>query len=161
MKKWTIERVRNSFPEEFRNYHEGYKERCALFYRGITDVLNLVEKKEWELVPKFRKEVCSFFLINNGAVGRERIFGILLKVHLPYGSSVDRNGESIGGSLSTPPRLLIRITEEEAKQLERQYGCEFCAVGTSNPNRIYYYIPDDITDLRPVLEFAYNRHRGN
>ncbi len=158
--EWTIERVRNSLPQEVRNYHTRYpEERCDLFYKGAAEVQNLIEKEEWRLDPKFRKVLCGFFLRDRGVTRIRRIFGIVLPVHLPHGSSVDRNGEVIGSSLtSTPPRLFVRIMEAEAEQLERQHGCEFCAVST---NYIYYYIPDDITELRPVLEFAYNKHRGS
>ena len=161
--EWTIERVRNSLSKEVRDYHEKYtQERCTLFYRGVADVLNLITKEEWGLDPIFRKVLCGFFLKNKGAMGLKRIFGIILPVHLPHGSSVDRNGTVIGGSLkSTPPRLFVRITEEEAKQLERQYGCEFCAVSKDKVDSIYYNIPENVSDLLSVLKFAYKKHGGN
>ena len=162
--KWTIARVRNSLSKELRDDHERYsKERRELFYRGIADVLNLI-KEEWRLYPKFRKVLCGFFLENKGVMGIKRIFGIILPVHLPHGSSVDRNGKVIGGSLkSTPPRLFVRITEEEAKQLERQCdGCKFCGVEKDKSvDYVYYDIPDNMSDLFPVLKFAYNKHRGS
>ena len=108
---------------------------------------------------KISKVPCSFFLKDKGVTRIRRVFGLILAVHLPHGSSVDREGKVIGSSLkSTPPRLFVRIMEEEAKQLEREHsGCEFCAV---SKNFIYYYIPENILDLLPVLEFAYNKHRG-
>ena len=162
--KWTIERVRDLLSEEVENDHAEYtEERRTLFYRGAAEVQNLIEKKGWRLDMKISKVPCSFFLKDKGVTRIRRIFGIILPVHLPHGSSVDRNGEVIGSSLtSTPPRLFVRIMEEEAEQLERQYGCEFCAVSKDEPiDYIYYYIPGDITELRPVLEFAYNKHRRN
>ena len=159
--EWTVERVINSLSKEVRDYHENNysKERCNVFYKGVADTLNLI-KEEWGLDPKFRKVLCGFFLKDKGITRIKRIFGIVLPVHLPHGSSIDRNGRVIGGSLKTPPRFFVRIREEEAEQLERQYGCEFCAVSKTKVDFIYYYIPDNITKLRPVLEFAYNKHRG-
>ena len=162
--EWTVERVINSLSNEVRDDHEKYtEERRKLFYRGAADVQNLIQKERWQLDMKIRKVPCSFFLRDKGVTKIKRIFGIILPVHLPHGSSVDRNGKVIGGSLkSTPPRLFVRIMKEEAEQLEHQYGCEFCAVSEGKPARfIYYHIPDDITELRPVLEFAYNKHRGS
>ena len=112
---------------------------------------------------KIGKVPCSFFLKDKAITKIKRIFGLILPVHLPHGSSVDRNGKVIGGSLkSTPPRLFVRIMEEEAEELEREHhGCEFCAVskGTS-VDFIYYDISENMLDLLPVLEFAYNKHRG-
>ena len=159
---WTMERVRNSLPEEVRDDHERYtQERRDLFYRGVAATQNLIEKKGWELDMDIYKGPCSFSL--DKAITRiKKIFRIILPVHLPHGSSVDRNGKIIGGSLkSTPPRLFVRIMEEEAEQLERQYGCKFCAISEDSPlDFIYYYIPEDMSELLPVLEFAYNKHRG-
>lgn len=162
--EWTIDRVRNSLSEEVRDYHDKYaEERVNLFYRGAVGLQNLIKKEGWELDMKVSKVPCSFFLKNKGVMGIKRIFGIILPVHLPHGSSVDRNGKVIGGSLkSTPPRLFVGIMEEEAEQLERQYGCEFCAVSKrKSVDFIYYYIPEDMSTLFPVLEFAYKKHRGN
>ena len=39
---WTMERVRNSLPEEVRDDHERYtQERRDLFYRGVAATQNL------------------------------------------------------------------------------------------------------------------------
>ncbi|RKU16783.1 hypothetical protein C6500_16290 [Candidatus Poribacteria bacterium] len=160
--KLTIEQVRNSLSEDVRNYHDKYtEERVNLFYRGAAELQNLIRKEGWELDMKIGKVPCSFFLKDKGTTRIKRIFGFILPVHLSHGSSIDRNGKVIGGSLkSTPPRLFVRIMVEEAAQLERQSGCEFCAVSKDEPvDFIFYYIPDKITELRPVLEFAYNKHR--
>ena len=159
---WTMERVRNSLPEEVRDDHERYtQERRDLFYRGVAATQNLIEKKGWELDMEIYKGPCSFSL--DKAITRiKKIFRIILPVHLPYGSSVDRNGRIIGGSLtSTPPRLIVRIKEEKAKQLEHDHdGCEFCAVSKDKVDMVYYNIPENMSKLLPVLEFAYNKHRG-
>ena len=161
--EWTVERVIDSLSKEVKDDHEKYDEkRVNLFYNGAAELQNLIKKEGWELDMRIGKVPCSFFLKNKGVMGIQRIFGIILPVYLPHGSSVDRNGKVIGGSLkSTPSRIFVRIMEEEAEQLEHQYGCEFCAVSGDKPAKfIYYYIPEDITELRPVLEFAYNKHRG-
>ena len=158
--EWTIERVRNSLPQEVRNYHEKNfsEDRCDVFYRGVAGILSLI-KKEWRLEPKFRKVLCGFFLKDKGVTRIRRIYGLLLSPHLPHGSSVDRNGKQVSSSAaSTPPRLFVRIMEEEAKQLEHEYRCKFCAV---SDKFVYYHIPENMSELLPVLEFTYNKHRGN
>lgn len=76
---------------------------------------------------------------------------------------VGRDGKLIKASI--PPRIFVRITKEEAEQLERQNvdldGCKFCGVQKDKSvDYVYYDIPDNMSDLFPVLEFAYNKHRG-
>ena len=57
---WTMERVRNSLPEEVRDDHERYtQERRDLFYRGVAATQNLIEKKGWELDMEIYKGPCS------------------------------------------------------------------------------------------------------
>lgn len=160
--KWTMERVRNSLSEAVRDYHQkNYpEERCNIFYRRVVEMQNLIEAEGWRLKPpKFNKGSCSFQLMDKGITRVRIVFGILLDTFLPHANLVDRNGEKIPdlSIKSNPPRIFAPITEEEAKQLERQHGCEFWGI---TERKIYYNIPDDITALRPVLEFAYNKHRG-
>ena len=163
--EWSMVRVRDSLSQEVRDYHERIyrEERRDLFYRGAAGIQSLIEKEKWKLGMKISKVPCSFFLKDKGVTTIRRVFGLILGVHLPHGSSIDRDGKVIGDSLKlTPPRLFIRIMEEEAEQLERQYGCKFCAISEDSPlDFIYYYIPEDMSKLLPVLEFAYNKHRGN
>ena len=59
---------------------------------------------------------------------------------------------------SNPPRIFVAITKEEAEQLECEHGCNFFAV---DGNLIYYNIPENVSELLPVLEFAYKKHSGN
>ena len=159
--KWTMEEVRNSLSEEVRDYQKKYpEERRNIFYRRIAEIQNLIEAEGWRLKPpKLNKESCSFQLMDKGITRVRIIFGVLLDTFLPHANLVDRNGEKIPdlSIKSNPPRIFAPITEEEAKQLERQHGCEFWGI---TERKIYYNIPDDITELRPVLEFAYNKHRG-
>ncbi|MYC78081.1 hypothetical protein F4X10_20150 [Candidatus Poribacteria bacterium] len=160
--KWTMEEVRNSLSEEIRDYHrKNYpEERCNIFYRRVVEIQNLIEAEGWRLKPpKLNKESCSFQLMDKGITRVRIVFGVLLDTFLPHANLVDRNGEKIPdlSIKSNPPRIFAPITEEEAKQLERQHGCEFWGI---TERKIYYNIPDDITELRPVLEFAYNKHRG-
>ena len=162
--EWTIERVSLlSEEEEVGKSHTAKfsEERCKVFYRRIAEIQNLIEAKGWRLKPpKLNKESCRFFLMDKGVTRVTRVFGILLHTHLPHGRPKGRNGEKIPdiSIKSNPPRIFVRITEKEARQLERQHGCEFWGI---SENHVYYDILENISELLPVLEFAYNKHLGN
>lgn len=161
--EWTVERIRNLVSEEIRDYHEVNfsEERCKVFYKRVAEIQNLIEAEGWRLnPPKLNKESCSFFLLDKGVTRVRRVFGILLHTHLPHGAPQDRNGEKIPNLSikSNPPRIFVPITEEGARQLERQHGCEFWGI---DGHLVFYDIPENISELLPVLEFAYNKHLGN
>ncbi|MCY3743517.1 MAG: hypothetical protein OXH00_21085 [Candidatus Poribacteria bacterium] len=61
------------------------------------------------------------------------------------------------------PRLFVRIDDAEAEQLELKHdGCKLCGVQKGKlVDFIYYDIPEDMSTLFPVLEFAYKKHTGN
>ena len=141
---WTVERVRNLVSEEIRDYHEANfsEERCNVFYRTVAETQNLIKTEGWRLKPKFYKKSCRFWLTDKGVTQVKSVFGI----HLQY----------------NPFTLHIRIMKKDAEELKRQCGCEFYSVNKNkSADYIYYHIRDDITELRPVLEFTYNKHLGN
>ena len=159
---WTATRVRNLLSEEVRTYHKTYfpEKRRTLFYEGVAETQNLVEAAGWRLKPlELTKVQCSFSLSDRGVTRVRNVFGIVLGPFLPFAKPMDRNGERIQDRslTSNPPRFFVSITEEGARQLERQYGCKFFCI---TERRIYYDMPDDVRDLLPVLEFAYHEHRG-
>ena len=161
-RNWTATRVKNSLSEEVRDYHEAHfpEERRALFYERVAETQNLIEAEGWQLKPpELRKVLCPFFLRDKGATRFRRIFGIVLQHFLPHARPIGRNGEKIQTHFLTskPPRFFATIAEAEARQLERQYGCKFSYI---ERHQIYYDMPDDMRNLLPVLEFAYNKHRG-
>ena len=163
MSEWTIERVRNLLSEEIGKYHKANfsEERCEVFYKRVAEIQNLIEAEGWRLnPPKLNKQSCSFLLMDRGSTGKRKVFGILLHTQLPHGTPKGRNGEKIPdlSVRSNPPRIVVQITEEEARQLERQHGCEFWGI---SKNHVYYDIPENMSELLPVLEFAYNKHLGN
>ena len=142
--EWTVERIRNLVPEEIRDYHEANfsEERCNVFYRTVAETQNLIKTEDWRLKPKFNKKSCRFWLTDKGVTQVKSVFGI----HLQY----------------SPFTLHIRVMKKDAEELKRQCGCEFYSVSKNkSADYIYYYIPDDISELRPVLEFAYNKHSGS
>ncbi len=162
----TIVRVKDSLSQELRsNYEKIYpEERLKLFYRGVEGVQNLIEEKGWRLnPPKISNMLCGFWLTDKGIIGNiRRVFGLLPDVGFPT-EIVDRDGDLIKKTrASIPPRLFVRITEEEAEALEREHdGCEFCGISKDkSADYVYYDIPENISELLPVLEFAYNKHRG-
>lgn len=166
--EWTIDMVRNSLSQELRAYYEKTypEEKLNLYYGGVAEVQNLIENEEWGLnPPKFSKMLCGFWLTGKGVIGRiRRIFGILPGGRFPVMEIVGRDGKLIKASI--PPRIFVRITKEEAEQLERQNvdldGCKFCGVGKDKTvDYVYYDIPKNMLDLFPVLEFAYKKHSGS
>lgn len=168
--EWTIDMVKNSLSQELRSYYEKTyrEERLKLFYEGVTGVQNLIEKEGWRLnPPKMSKMLCGFWLTDKGVIGNiKRIFGILLQGRFPVSEIVGRDGELIK-KVQALPRIFVRITKKEAKQLEREHdGCEYYGVGeeqseTRSADWVYYNIPENMSSLLPVLEFAYRKHSGN
>ena len=163
--EWTIEWVRNSLSQELRAHYETYsEEKLKLFYGAVAGVQNLIETEGWRLnPPKMSKMLCGFWLTDKGVIGNiKRIFGILPQGRFPVSKIVGRDGELIK-KVQALPRIFVRITKEEAKQLEREYnGCEYNGVDEEqSADWVYYNIPENMSSLLPVLEFAYNKHRGN
>ena len=167
--EWTIDMVRESLSEELRGFYKKRytEENLKLFYGGVADVQNLIDKETWRLnPPKFSKMLCGFWLTDNGVIGRiKRIFGILPEGLFPVGEAVDRDGELIKRKPNAfmLPRLFVRIKKKEAEQLELKHdGCKFCGIDKDKlVDYVYYDIPEDISILFPVLEFAYNKHTDN
>lgn len=99
--EWTIDMVRESLSEELRGFYKKRytEENLKLFYGGVADVQNLIDKETWRLnPPKFSKMLCGFWLTDNGVIGKiKRIFGILPEGLFPVGEAVDRDGELIEG----------------------------------------------------------------
>ena len=166
----TIEWSENLLPQELKAYYEKVypKARLKLFYRGVAGAQNLIKREGWRLnPPKFSKMLCGFWLTDKGVIGNiKRIFGILPQGRFPVSEIVGRDGELIK-KVQALPRIFVRITKEEAKQLEREYnGCEYYGVDeeqleTQSADWVYYNIPKNMSSLLPVLEFAYRKHSGN
>lgn len=147
---WSAVEVRDSVPERFKKrcgsrYSE---EMYNAFHGRSAEIINLIIEKEWKLELRFRDVInslfgCGFFLGYRGVLKIERPFGLTLSGKSPF-------------------TIFVRIMEEEAEQLKHQYGCEFCRISKyKTVDFVYYDIPDNISDLLPVLEFAYNKHRRN
>ena len=161
--EWTIERVKDSLSDEVRKSHKANfsEDRRDIFYRRVAETQNIIETENWRLKPpKLNKENCAFFLLDKSVTRIRRAFGILLHTFLPHGQPVDRNGKRISdlSISSNPPRIFVAITKEEAEQLECEYGCNFFAV---DGYLTFYNIPENVSELLPVLEFAYKKHSGN
>ena len=166
--EWTINMIKKLLCQDLRiHYEKTYsEERLELFYGAVAGVQNLIKKEKWGLnPPKFSKMLCGFWLTDKGVIGRiRRIFGILPEGRFPVMEIVGRDGKLIKASI--PPRIFVRITKEEAERLERQNvdldGCKFCGVGKDKTvDFVYYDIPENMSDLFRVLEFAYKKHRGS
>ena len=102
----------------------------------------MIKTEDWRLKPRFNENSCCFWLTDKGVTEVKSVFGI----HLQY----DRF------------TLHVRIMKRDAEELKRQCGCEFYSVRKDkSADYISYHIRDDITELRPVLEFAYKKHSGS
>ena len=145
---WTAERVKNAAPQRFKQRCESkYPEKENAFYESSADLINLIVKEEWKLKLRFRNAPdlfgAGFFLGYPGILKIERSFGLILR---------DKNSLEV----------FIQIMDEEAEQLRDQHGCEFCRIYKHKTvDFVYYRVPEDISELLPVLEFAYNKHRKN
>lgn len=128
---------------------------------------DLINKEGWGLnSAKFSQMLCGFRLTDKGVIGNiKRVFGILPEGLFPVDRPVGKDGELIkrNPKASMLPRLFVLIDEAEAKQLEHEHdGCEFCAISEGQKvDYVYYDIPEDMSQLLPVLEFAYKKHTGN
>ena len=86
------------------------------------------------------KIACNFWLEDKDRQKKQRIFGLRITFN--------------------PPRLRVKITEEEAEKLKMQHGCKV-AWYSKHVKSAFYSIPEDMSELLPVLEFAYKKHTGN
>lgn len=136
------EKIVNSVPENKRDYYrETYSlEKMREFYGCIASTQDLVRKEDWELEQKFTRRYCGFWLSSRAGRRKRLVYG----VHLDY----------------TPLRFFVKVTEEETEELRLRYGCEVVYYHT-HPGQAHYTVPGDVKQLLPVLEFAYNKHRGN
>ena len=145
---WTAEKVKNSAHQRFRQrYKSKYPKEENAFYNSSANVINLIVKEKWELKLRFRDVEdlfgAGFFLGYKGILKIERPFGIIL-----------RGRDSL--------EVFVRIMDKEAEQLRDQHGCEFCRIYKyKTVDFVYYRVPEDISELLPVLKFAYNKHRKN
>ncbi|MDE0423349.1 MAG: type I restriction endonuclease [Candidatus Poribacteria bacterium] len=130
--EWTIDRIKNSLPEEVKRYYEAnYSEdRRNIFYGRVTETQNLIQAKGWILDVKFTTRYCGF--MNKKRV----VFG----VRITY----------------SPPRFFAKVTKEEAGSFSNHYEYRY----DSGQKSAFYTIPENVSELLPVLEFAYNKHRG-
>ena len=96
-KVWTSNQVRDLVPQERREHYETqHKNKVRDIYTQVAALLNLVEEKEWKLIPKFQKSYCALY------IGSSPIFGV--------------------NFLGTP-RFAVWIPKKEAERLSNH--CEF------------------------------------
>ena len=141
--EWTITQFKDSLSKEMKDSHEANfsEERRNIFYRSVAEIQNLIAAEGWRLKTRFNKKSCRFWLTDKGVTQVKSVFGI----HLQY----------------NPFTLHVRIMKKDAEELKRQCGCEFYSVSKNKyADYIYYRVPDDITEIKPVLAFAYKKHSG-
>ncbi|MDE0015407.1 MAG: DUF262 domain-containing protein, partial [Candidatus Poribacteria bacterium] len=127
-KVWTIDRVRELVPQERREHYETqYKKKYGDIYARVAELQNLVQEKEWELIPKFQKSYCALY------VGSKPIFGVNF-----YG----------------PPRFAVWIEKKKAKRLSNH--CEFEGYYDQIRHAIYP-LGTSVDELFPIFEVAYNQ----
>ena len=142
-KTWrNKEKVVNSVPQNKRDYYRATYplEKMREFYRCIALTQDLATKEGWNLEQRFTLRYCGFWL-RSGVGHRGKL---VCGIHLDY----------------TPLRFFAKLTEEAAKKLRSQYGCEITYYHT-HAGHAYYTIPADVKELFPVLEFVYNKYHEN
>ena len=141
-KVWQDKRgVENLVPQHIRNHYETrYRpERVREFYGYLAETQDLAKKAGWELNLKFTQRYCGFWVKREADQKEIWIYGVHLDYH--------------------PFRLFVKITQEESGNLRNQYGCDTVYYHT-RVGHAFYHIPGNVEQLLPVLEFAYNKHRG-
>ena len=127
-KVWTINKVRAFVPPECREHYEiRHKNKVGDIYTQVAALLNLVEEKEWKLIPKFQKSYCALY------VGSSPIFGV-----------------NFLGS----PRFAIWIPKKEAERLGNT--CEFERYNDQHRHAIYPQ-GASIDELLPIFESVYRQ----
>ena len=125
-KVWTIDKVRAFVPQERREHYETqHKNKVGTIYAQVAYLLNLVEKKEWKLIPKFQKSYCALY------VGSKTIFGV-----------------NFEGS----PRFAVWIEKKEAERLSNH--CEFERYSDRH-YRADYPTSTSGDELLPIFEYVY------
>ena len=125
-KGWTSKRVRDLVPPERREHYETQHEnKVGAIYTQVADLLNVVEGKEWKLIPKFQKSYCALYEEN------KPIFGVNF-----YG----------------PPRFAVWIPEKEAERLSNH--CEFERYHNQLRHAVYPTYTS-VDELLPIFEFAF------
>ena len=125
-KTWTIDQVRDLVPQEYREYYETkHKSKVGALYTRVAELLNLVEKKEWKLTPRFQKSYYALYVENKPIFG-VNFFGV--------------------------PRFAVWITKEEATHLNNY--CEFENYHEQYHHAVYP-IYTSVDDLLPIFESAY------
>ena len=127
-KAWTIDRVKYLVPQERKEHYETqHKNKVGVIYAQVAELLNLVEKKGWDLSPKFQKSYCALY------VERRPIFGV---------------------TFSGSPRFAVWIEKQEAERLSNH--CKFERYSDPHGHSIYP-LSTSLDELLPIFEFAYSR----
>ncbi len=130
-KAWTIDRVREQVPQERKEHYETqHKNKVGVIYAQVAELQNLVEKKGWDLSPKFQKSYCALY------IDHKPIFGV-----------------NFDGS----PRFAVWIPKEEAEGLSNH--CQFERYSDPHRHAIYP-LSTSVDELLPIFEAAYNQIKG-
>ncbi len=127
-KVWTINKVRACVPPERREHYETrHKNKVRDIYTQVAALLNLVEEKEWKLIPKFQKSYCALY------VDRKTIFGV---------------------NFEGPSRFAVWIKKKEAEGLSNY--CEFERYSDRHC-RADYPTSTSVDELLPIFECVYGQ----
>ena len=127
-KVWTINKVRAFVPPERREHYETqHKNKVGDIYTQVAALLNLVEEKEWKLIPKFQKSYCALYVRSN------TIFGV---------------------NFEGPPRFAVWIQKKEAERLSNY--CEFERYSDRHC-RADYPTSTSVDELLPIFECVYGQ----
>ena len=129
---WTIERFNELLSsQKYSRYYESRNQTKKLSEFG-TDLVDLVEKKQWELTPQFKKYYFTFYF------GRRRVFGV---------------------SLHGRPKLAVWLPDDVLAERNNGLFDDQYTYTYHKSHRCGIY-PEHvrIADIEKLLEFAYSWH---
>ena len=129
---WTIERFCELLRvQDYSKYYESRNQTEKLSEFG-TDLIDLVEKKQWELTPQFKKYYFTFYF------GRRRVFGV---------------------SLHGRPKLAVWLPDDVLAERNNGLFDDQYTYTYHKSHRCGIY-PEHVrvADIEKLLEFAYSWH---
>ena len=136
--KWTVERFYELLSSQEHSGFNEFQSKTERLSEFGVDLMNLVEKNQWELTPKIMRYYFALYFQRPNRSPR-RVFGVNLSGH---------------------PRLAVWLPEDVLRKgYYHLYGAQY----TYTYRDFRGLFPEHImvADIKDLLEFAYNWHAGH